>query len=645
MTYPAVDVTAQAELSGVTVYKDVEAKIVSTSASVSIGNGAEETSASFLVPFNDAGAGSVNTTPTYGTGPGTFTRATTATTVNSTGLVALVGTGVARSMYDPSSFITNLCLQSQTLDNGSWVGNSTTVAANVILAPDGTLTADKIQIDNTSNVHGLSQNIIAINTAYTVSAWFKAAEENSVVFANDNTGTCQYDLLTLAVVASPGTGTITPYPNGWYRCTWTFTSAATAALQLSIRLRLNAPFVGVTGNGLYAWGVQLEYSATAGQYVSTTTALRSDFGRYLGYLAEGARTNLCLQSETFNTTWVVSNLTIGANAVASPDGTVTADRIIEDSASTQKSLNQGATTVTATPLTFSVFAKNNGRRYLVVRFNDNAANGNAVSAIFDLQTGVISGAATAYGTFTAPSATITTFPNGWYRCVVTGTSSVVTVNPKLQPSTGSVDVNGEAAIYLGDGASGHYVWGAQLEQAPFASSYMPTTTVAVTRNADILTYPIAANVAAPAYTSYAETCILCPDAQINASSGAGMCLVTTSAGSYGVGNGSLLRASSSNAVDAGGNATSATATYTIKSGLINKFATGLNTTATRTVVVCGNGGTTGSTGTLDWTGVGMTVINIGGLDPSGGQRLWGTIKNVRIWQMQLPDAILQKLTS
>ena len=71
--------------------------------------------------------------------------------------------------------------------------------------------------------------------------------------------------------------------------------------------------------------------------------------------------------------------------------------------------------------------------------------------------------------------------NGWYRCSATDGLSQARVQIYIS------DANGSTAAYTGDGASGIVLYGAQLEDGAFPTSYIPTTTAAVTRNADVAT--------------------------------------------------------------------------------------------------------------------------------------------------------------
>lgn len=109
--------------------------------------------AQFIAPFADAGNGVVNTTLARGVGPASFTRATEATTIGSTGLVIKgIASGSPRSRYDPTTLEyqgyfaegarTNICLHSEELDNAVWVKSDITVTANDAISPDGTQNAD-----------------------------------------------------------------------------------------------------------------------------------------------------------------------------------------------------------------------------------------------------------------------------------------------------------------------------------------------------------------------------------------------------------------------------------------------------------------------------------------------------------------------
>jgi hypothetical protein len=206
-----------------------------------------------------------------------------------------------------------------------------------------------------------------------------------------------------------------------------------------------------------------------------------------GLLIEEARTNLLERSEEFdNAYWTKNNCTISSNATAAPTGGQTADTLFDTSGSAARSLQKGSVTVTtSTAYTITAFAKDAGRRYFHIRSNDNTTNDNGADVVFDLQNGLVSGSATARGTWSAASADIASVGSGWYRCRLTTTVATTLLFVKFQTSeTGSRGADGNAGAYTGDITNGIHIWGAQLEAGAFATSYIPTTTAAATRAAD-----------------------------------------------------------------------------------------------------------------------------------------------------------------
>lgn len=197
-----------------------------------------------------------------------------------------------------------------------------------------------------------------------------------------------------------------------------------------------------------------------------------------GLLIEESRVNLLLRSEDFSTTWYNTDSSEQLNAIVSPGNTLTADKLVEGTLNVFHAIQQDIASVSLSSYTFSVFAKY-GQRNIQLWFGFANVAGNPV-ANFDLQNGVLG---TTSGSITS---TIENYGNGWYKCSATVTSAVTVAFSCFIGLTTSPSA-GRAQSYTGDGTSGAYIWGAQLEQGSFGTSYIPTVASQVTRTADTAT--------------------------------------------------------------------------------------------------------------------------------------------------------------
>ena len=241
----------------------------------------------------------------------TFTRASSGTFVGSDGVLR--------------SAVTNLLLRSEEFDNASWTATRSSVTANALAAPNGTLTADQIIEDTTAtNTHNIAQTISFVSgSTYTVSVFAKATASPrflQIQFVSAAFGSNKrpvFDLVNgTAVAAVDTTVDIQSIGNGWFRCV--ASALATTTVSSSVLFQLanaytvgggSATYTGDGVSGLYLWGAQTEQASTVGEYIPTTSTINSaprfdhnsTTGESLGLLVEEARTNVLLNSATLST--------------------------------------------------------------------------------------------------------------------------------------------------------------------------------------------------------------------------------------------------------------------------------------------------------------------------------------------------------
>ena len=269
--------------------------------------------------------------------------------------------------------------------------------------------------------------------------------------------------------------------------------------KVSVDLTFTTGSIDISGNSFNSSGTKVFYINAGTTYlqIAKTSALdvlidnvsvkevtRDNVPRidYTGggcpyILAEPQRKNLIPYSEDFSSNWTTSNLSVVEHSTTSPSGETNADKLKEDSSNSAHKIRYASPNTPVTNgavYTMSFFAKKEERTSIRI---SNAAMSNT-DGKFNLSNGqVISSGSSATNS-------MVDYGNGWYRCIMTFTSTSTIAQANISILNANNDIT-----YQGDGSSGLYMWGVQIEAGSYATSYIPNfgTSSGVTRAQDLFT--------------------------------------------------------------------------------------------------------------------------------------------------------------
>ena len=404
--------------------------------------------------------------PADGTGDFTFSRGSN---------LAATRVGAGPNFYIEKGR-ENLLLQSNQFDT-TWTTSNSSVTSGQS-GYDGS--SDAWLLENVSGAGAFVKQDKSVNGLQTASVYAKSGNVDFVYFRLGGSSS-----RGLFVDLSNGTlsstfGTLIDYNidsvgNGWYRISVTYQVNLT-------NTRIYASASGGTstslGDNILIQDAQVEVGLAATEVIETTTTTgtagiledtpRFDYSGMVtcpSLLLEPLRTNLFPNSEYFSS-WQVFRGSLTANSISSPEGVVNAYRYEENSDTGQHFVRfQSISMTSGTDYTASVFVKAGELTYIVLGSNS-ASLWNPSTTTFNLSTGSV----------TSGGGTIEPIGNdGWYRCIISGECLTTTSSAGLEITTSG------GAGSTGDGL---YIYGAQLEQGAYPTSYIPTYGTSVTRAAD-----------------------------------------------------------------------------------------------------------------------------------------------------------------
>jgi hypothetical protein len=221
-------------------------------------------------------------------------------------------------------------------------------------------------------------------------------------------------------------------------------------------------YIGVYRGGTLGFfnGYISGFRATIGKgiYTAAFTPTNRPFGTLTN--------NLITFSEDFSG-YGTSQASALAGATIAPDRTPSAFKIVEDTSNSQHGINAAPTVSSGVTYTGSYYIKAAERTQAeIIFFGASATGGNVIGSSFNLISGTVTDSTA------SATGTIVNVGNGWWRCAVTYTTAGAGVMNVNVFSSTSTTVGGRT--YQGNGTSGIFAWGSQLEVASSAGDYTPT---------------------------------------------------------------------------------------------------------------------------------------------------------------------------
>lgn len=414
--------------------------------------------------------------------------------------------GTLATMFDDAGTLVwcphNICLQSASAATSPWsqfiagTGVAPVVTGSYAADPWGGTTGTRVQLDHGASATAADRCVWRTGTlgrtlgeTWTSSIYIRATD-------SDNVGK------TVRVTDEGYTvSTIVTLTLDYQRVTLT---ATVTGASNSLLVECRGTYTTQTADVIIT-GAQVNRGATAQPHSLTTTAAYYGprFGRMIpggprGYIEELQRTNLFLYSQDQTQgAWSKTRSSVTGAGATAPDGTVTMCKLIEDASATNDHFTQQtvAKAASATTYTWHGYFKA-GERSAVTMTSYGSAFANRVEMTVSLSSGTVLSAAAVSGAYATASGGIVAIGGGIYWVWMTYTTDTHTD----QSCRFSLH-NGSSTVYTGDGASGIYVWGAQLEAANYASTCIPTTTASATRSADLAVATLSTLVGASAATA------------------------------------------------------------------------------------------------------------------------------------------------